>query len=119
MNRNYIVDDNGCWIWTSSCTNGRPVVFERGKKRGAARVLYEKHHDCWVDRRANVTRKAGCHPKCVNPEHGVLKTNHEMNEAFMDVYGAERRRRVRETREQKIARLEADRKAFKPILKKR
>ena len=116
--RMYIVDDIGCWGWTGAIENGRPVVWERGKKRGAARVFYEKKHKCWVDRRANVVRQAGCDPKCVNPDHARLKTNREMNEAFMDIYGAERKRRRRQTAAERVRELEERRKRFKPIIKK-
>ena len=119
MERKYIVDDDGCWIWTGAFDAGRPVMKERGKKRGAARVLYEKHHGFWVDRRANVVRRAGCNPKCVNPEHGKLQTNAEINEAFLDTYGGQRRRKKRESAGERIAKFEEDRKKFRPLLKKR
>ena len=118
MKRNWIEDDEGCWVWLGAFQNGRALVYERGRMRGAARVIYEKEKGFWLDRRTSLKRTCG-NPKCVNPAHGVLKTNHEVSKHFFENYAPRKRRKQRETVDQKIERLEADRKAFKPILKKR
>jgi len=109
----YVIDKSGCWVWAGSCrAGGSPIVYREGRMVSARRAILQETKGFRIDRRTKVMRGASCHPKCVNPEHCYLKRNHEVNEAFLENYGAHRRRRVRETTVQKIERLEKDRKKW-------
>lgn len=66
----YVVDENGCWIWQLATYNsgyGCAYDKEAGKSRIAHRVYYERHvgpipKGTMIDHR--------CHTRlCVNPDH--------------------------------------------------
>ena len=107
-------EEDGCWVWMGTCSDqGTPMMHHEGRMVSARRLLYKQSKGIkWLDRRTKVVKRGDCHPKCVNPAHCSLRRNHEVNEAFLENYGAHRRRRIRENMVEKIERLEKARKKW-------
>lgn len=73
LKQEYVVADNGCWLWQGSCISaGYPEArFENGQGY-VHRAFYEAHHG--VIPQGSQIHHTCSTPRCVNPDHLVAVT---------------------------------------------
>lgn len=68
FNSQFLPEPNsGCWLWTGSCSSGRPKINVNGRPKTAYRLSYELHFGAIPDG-AHICHKCNT-PTCVNPDH--------------------------------------------------
>lgn len=74
---NYIVNDNGCWVWTGSTNRGYGTVSINGKNVRAHRASFEFHNKRKIKEGYYICHRCD-NPPCINPDHlfeGTQKDN--------------------------------------------
>lgn len=67
---------DGCWLWTSSCSNGSPTFRANGRMHSARRWMYRQHHDL---NSTHIVANTCGERRCVNPGHLKSMTKSAFN----------------------------------------